>query len=303
MQKDGTEKKLNGFKKYKDPTGEFTNAQLSTSTWFVKNRELLKRIGLGIIIAWCTVTVVYSMILWGKYFIFDYQKDQALYRSQVLGFTNYESIHALYEAVPIETLRPQVFEAAPGKYDFVTDVINSNERWVAKITYKHVHSRGETQPEETILLPLTRRPVVSFGASVDGTPSGAQLLILDTTWFKINAHVVPAVGPYMAERLDFFTEFIGFFPARASEGSSSHGIDLDLINETAYSYWQPQFYIELFNNQRRVGVLPLIIEQFRAGDELGLGLRSLAPDLSVSEIAVHPIINVFDSSEFMDPGS
>jgi hypothetical protein len=234
---------------------------------------------------------------------FGYTEDEAFFLRQVREAPNYAAIHPLYEARDVQVVRPDIFASAPGRYDFVSDVTNPNDRWVAMITYQYVHSRGQTELKETILMPGVTRPVVVFGEEVGGVPSNARLVITNIDWIKINAHVIPDVAGYMSERLVFDYENVDFVGINEIEGAAAHQISFDLINNTAYSYWQPLFYIELFDGNRRAGVLPLVLEQFQSGDVQNVDLRSVAEQLRVDRIVVYPVINVFDAREFMEPGT
>jgi len=296
-------KEKNNLSTYKGAMGELSNRELALSGWWVKNRIMIGKIGIGFLVAWCIITIGYSFFQWGKYFIFDYNKDEIVFYNQVVTMPNYESIHALYEARELQVLRPQVFESAPGRYDFVTDISNMNDRWVAIVTYKYIHSRGETEPKQTILLPLTKRPVVALGYEADSFPSNPRLLITNTEWVKINAHVVPDVVAFMEERLGFVYENVDFTSASASADVSAHSLTFDLINDSAYSYWQPLFLAELFDQNRRVGLIPVTVDQLQSGETRNIDVRSLASQLSASDVVIHPVVNVFDRREFMDPGS
>jgi hypothetical protein len=293
--------KKNNLSRYKGVMGEMSGTELQVSGWYVRHRELLRRVGIGILAFFGIGMFLIGLTFGGIYLFFGYSQDEAMFREQVAGFPDYASIHALYEARELQVSRPEVFESAPGKYDFAVDVSNPNERWVAVITYTYIHSRGETAPREAVILPGSSRPVVALGEDADRFPSSPRLLITDTNWVKINAHAVSDVAAYMEERLLFDYENIEFTPARASDDISAHRLVFDLSNQSAYSYWQPLFLVELFEQNRRVGILPVTVDQFEAGETRTIDLRSLAGELDVTDIVVHSIINVFDQREFMEP--
>lgn len=289
--------------RYRGTMGEMSNAELAASGWYVRHRALLRRIGLWVLGLTGGGFLAFGLFQWGAYLLFGYSGDQAFFARQVQTFPNYAAIQPLYAARDLQVVRPDVFASAPGRYDFVANVTNHNERWVAIVTYQFAHSRGETDRMETILLPMASRPVVALGTEASGFPTNARLVIVDIDWVHINAHAIPDVAAYVEERLAFDYENVSFDAASASEGTVAHRLTFDLINNTAYSYWQPLLYVELFDGNRRVGVLPLVLDTFRSGDVRTVDLRSLAEQLRVDDIVLHPVINVFDSREFMEPGT
>lgn len=298
-------KEKTNLERYQDPTGELSTRQLGVSQWFVKNKILLEKIGIGILIAWCVVTVGFSLWKWGDYLIFGYVEDKEMFARQVKETPNYAAIQPLYSARDLQISRPEVFSSGIGKYDFVVDVTNPNERWVAILTYKFTFAGGETETGQTILLPDSKRPVVIFGHEKDSFPTGANFVIEDIAWKQINAHAMPDIEDYIDQRLIFSAENFSFTSARGGQTLSAHHIAFDLKNETVYSYWSPQFYVELLGGldaSNRLGIIPITLSEFRAGDVETIELSSLAEGINVVEVGIYPVINIFDQEEFMEPG-
>ena len=69
--------------KYKAPPEEFSYRQLKLAAWYVKNKILLQKIGIGLLIFWCVVSIGYGIFKWGDYFIFGYFADKEMVERQV----------------------------------------------------------------------------------------------------------------------------------------------------------------------------------------------------------------------------
>lgn len=289
--------------RYRGAMGEMSSTELEVSGWYVRHRALLVRIGVWALGIVGVGFFVFSLVQWGIYLFSGYARDRALFLRQVRQAPNYAAIQPLYGARDLDIDRPDIFVSAPSRYDFVSDIANPNDRWAAVITYQYEHSRGETGLQEATLLPGTARPVAVLGEEVSAFPANVRLVILDTDWVNINAHAVPDVAAYANERVSFSVENISIERAGAESGSFAHRISFDLSNDTAYSYWQPFFYIELLDGNQRVGMLPLVLEQFKSGETRSVSVQSVASELRADTIAVYPIINIFDSREFMEPGA
>jgi len=295
-------KKDDKASRYVDPTGEFTSKELKLATWYIKNKFLLQKIGTGFLIAWCVLTIGYSLFAWGNYLIFGYFDDEEMLMRQTLELSDYASLHSLYGARDLVLGSAMIYQSSIDKFDFATMVKNSNERWVAQISYKYIYSGGETEKIKTILLPQTERPVVAFGQKVDGYPTNARLVIENVEWRSVDAHAVANVGEHIDQRLQFYADNFVFTRAGGAMGLPSNRIEFDLYNDSAYSYWEPQFYIELLDDAYPVGILFLTVDQFISGEARAIDLRTLAENLTVDDVRIIPVINVFDSGEYIEPG-
>ncbi len=294
-----TEDKL---EKYIDPTGEFTNSQFKLSRWYVEHKLRLRQIGLGALILFCVVTVGYSLFYWGYYFTTGYWRDQEMLNSQVLEIENYDNLKSFYAPRPFIISSPQVYQTvSPSSYDFVVDLTNNNERWLAGIQYQFVFSGGETPLAQAIVLPGTR-PLVYLGFTSDYFPSGARLVIKNIKWYHLDRHIYPDISGYTAERNLWLVENFEFSPISRISGSPANFIEFDLTNNSAYGFWEANFYVELLDQGSRVGILYLPEAEFTSRETRHVDLRSYIDGLYVTEIRVHPLINIFDSREYLRAG-
>ncbi|MBD3311091.1 MAG: hypothetical protein GF349_01160 [Candidatus Magasanikbacteria bacterium] len=298
----GKNKKEDLASRYEDPSGSFGSGELKAATWYVKNKLLLQKIGIGALAVFCIITVGYSLFGWGKYLIFDYFSDRDMLTKQTLELNDYQSLHALYGAQQLQLGNAEVFTSSNGQYDFVTTVQNPNNRWAARVKFKYIYNGGETESEEAIILPLQERPFVVFAHEESSYPTRARLVIENIEWRSIDAHMVPNVSDYINQRFIFITDNFEFTRAGGSLDLPASSIKFDLTNDTAYSYWEAEFYVELLNSGNRTGVLYLAVPEFRAGETRTIDLRSFSEGIDVDAILLNPIINVFDSSEYIQPG-
>ncbi len=296
-------KKKSGTETYEDPIGEFGVKELKIATWYVKNRRLLQKIATGALVAWCAATVSFSVYAWGKYLIFDYFEDREMLARQVIEFPNYTAIQPLYSARNLQFGTTEVFASAAQSYDFVTDVRNPNNRWVAQLNYRYTYTGGQTDALKTVILPNSERPVAFLGHELLNYPTYAKLEVIGVEWRNINPRAVEDVIAHKRERLNFRWENFDFTRAGGQSGLSAHRIQFDLYNDSAYSYWEPDFYVELLDNGRRTGLVYLTVTAFRSGDTRELDLRSLIENLEADSVNLIPLINIYDSYEYMEPGS
>jgi hypothetical protein len=289
------------FDKYVDATGEYSNRQLKLSEWYLKHKILLAKIGTIILIAWCVVTMTFGLWKWGEYIIFGYSADKQLYAQQTIEFTNYEELHVLYGAKELGISGVRVFRSGPDQYDLVAAVENSNVRWHATVTYHFSFGGEDTPQQDVIILPNTTQPIVRFGHATTQFPRNIQFVVDNVSWRRINPHSMPDVAGFIAERRQFTASDFDFKRA-AGSSSAIPEIGFSVKNSSAYSYWRPVFYVELLNNRVPVGVLFLSIPEFMAGQTRDISLRYFGDSLSVTDIQLSPIVDVFDSDVFINPG-
>lgn len=287
------------LERYEDVTGEFTSSELKWGEWYVRHKILLRKIVIGVLLTWCTITVSYGLGYFVYYFSYGYFQDEQMMNQQLLELGNYKNVQYLIKAKDLQVGNVGVYNSITENYDFLAGVKNPNERWLAIVTYKFTFSGGETGLAWTILLPGSQRPIAYFGFKSSRYPTNPSLVIEDIKWKKISPHAVPGVKEFTDERINFPVENFEFTQASESAAIPNNIIQFDVYNNTAYNYWEPSFYIELINGNRTVGVVYLVIDQFKSGEVKHIDTRSFVDNLEIDNVKVWPVINVFDENEFM----
>ncbi len=291
-------KKSNNLDRYTDPTGEITNKQLKMSGWYVRHRNHMFNILVGSLIIFNIVTIGFSFWKWGEYLLFGYEQDNNILVQQLDEFPDYQSVHHVYGANDLKLGPTLVVPNDDNRYDFVSEVFNNNERWIANVRYKFVFAGGETGVHEVQIMPRVKLPLPVLSEKVSGFPSSAKIFIEEVSWEHIDTHKVPYVDSYLADRLTFTTSDLEFVYA-GEGGIDTHQIKFKVTNDTLFGYWNPKFYVDLLDGGQRVGTLFFTLDQFGAGETQVVDLRSFAEDIYVSEINLHPLIDIFDQSEFV----
>lgn len=293
------DKKKDKLSQYVDPTGELPTSELKIAEWYVKHKFLLKKIGTGILAAWCVATVGYSLAYWGYYFAFGYWQDEQMMARQAVELENYDNLKPLYQPQALSFGQTEIYNSVSEQLnDLVVQVTNPNERWLAGVEYKFVYDNGETETVRTIVFPKTVRPLAYFGLK-SSFPSNAKIAVEQVVWKRLNPHYYPDVDSFMKERLKFSIENFKFTPASRTQGVPANKLEFDLKNNSAYGFWEADFYLELIDNGGRVGIIYFPVEKFKTGEVRNLDLRSFVSGISVSELALHPVMNIFDKEEYI----
>lgn len=291
------EKEINKLSQYTDPTGEFSNVDLARSRWYVKNKILLRKFLIAVLLVWIIVAGLYSLIVLGGYLFFGFWSDKANRLETVQEFQNYTNDVSSYAAQPLQIENIKIFQTGEN-YDFYSLAVNLNSRFIAKVKYKYIFDGGETPEKVVAIDPGKKIPLTIFGFQSNSYPAGARLSIIETRWQKINVHQISDVKGYMDIRLNFLLDNVSI-EHNAAGGPVPPRITFDIQNNTAYSYYEGRFAVLLLGGGTVNAVVPLSIKDFRAGQNFPVDLRPAFDIGGIDDIEVLPLMDVFDSSEFL----
>lgn len=281
--------------KYEDPTQEFTSQELKWGFWYVKHKALLYKVSLIGLIAINSVFIIFGLWQWGIYLlgIPDAQRVQ----SSLSASVNYTGIHLHFSAQPVQAINTQIFSSRENKYDAVADLINPNSRFLATFDYYFVIGETKTPVQKTFLMPGESRLVAHLGIA-DGAGSAPQIVLENIKYERISAHKVADTGSWQAYRLNFQVSDFVFLKSLAQEGANTDALQFKLTNASPYSYVNADFYVGLLQNGQMVGILPLHLDSINSMETKDIDLRNFSSGLSVTEIALYPIINLYDEGVY-----
>ena len=289
--------KKNGFKKYEDPTGMFSNRQLKFSAWYVENRILLYRILVGFLIVFSTVTILYSLLRVAWILIVDVPRDNKM-MEELARFDNYERLHPIFAPQSLLMDENQIFVSGVGKYDAMVQIINPNTKHIAYFDYYFSFNDTVSEKKKGFLLPQETKLFAEFGL---GDNYGSGLILENISFKRINAHLFPDPISYIAQRNLFSIENLEFKGVLHPEGANANIIKFDLVNNSPFHYWSPVFLVEFRNGGATVGVAELHLERFESLQRRSVDLRSFVDNLFVDEVVVYPSINYFERSVYFEP--
>lgn len=291
------------FSRYTDPTGEFTNRTFEAGEWFVRNKLKLKKIFLTILTIWSIGSILFGLGYWGYYFTTGYFNDQKMMNQQVLEIEDYESMHAEYGPKDLLYKKLFIYETVRnGAYDFVVEVNNPNDKWLATVQYKFTYAGGETPTTTAIILPGVTIPMTYLGQEKVSYPSQAKLVIDNIDWQKIDPHKIFDTATFIASRQAVSYGNFEYKQASEAQNVPNNTIKFDIRNDSSYSYWEADYYVEFYDMTSPVGMTFLRLDKFRTGETRSIDIRSYMNDLYVENIKIHPITNVFDEEIYIKLG-
>ncbi len=279
--------------KYKDTEG-LTTKKLNFGLWYVEHRQLFKKTIIACLIVVSAVSWSYTLYGLAYYVARGMDEDKLLVRQMLQ--TNIVS-HDYLTQIGAQDLRNfpvNILTSASGKYDLAVRVQNINERWHAEFDYYFLADNGPVssslsdQPSRDgsqggkigmargFILPMEEKYLMALSQEFNVKPIGAQLVIENLSWSRIDRHTIPDWQDYKNSRLNIVIEDIKFTPAGKSNLSgtvSLNQVNFKATNKTAYNYWQVDFQIALFRGMDVASVNKVSLNEFMSGQERLVEIR------------------------------
>lgn len=290
------------FTRYADPTAEFTTSEFKWGFWFARNRVLLYRVAVGVLIGLSVIFWLYVLIGGGSLALYELQSGSKLDRD-LAYFYNYTVVHPAYSPTPLLIAGTQILQGGVKKYDLAGEVSNPNNRFYASFDYYFVVDGAPTPVQHTFLLPEETRMITHLGYDQSDYPGGAELVINNLQWRRISNHQITDVTAWQAARLNFKISNFSFERAGGTEGAAANIIKFNLNNASPYSFTEANFAVGLFQGEALVGILQLRLPRFVSGTTRAIDLRSFVIGLNVTDVRVFPLIDIYDNSVYLPPAS
>src|SRR3989338_9513504 len=97
------------YAKYVSPTGELETRELKLGEWYLRHKFHLRNVGVGLLAAWCVLTVGFSFWKWGEYLVVGYEEDTRLLSLARRQFEHYAALQPRYAAKELSVSRLHVF--------------------------------------------------------------------------------------------------------------------------------------------------------------------------------------------------
>ncbi len=289
--------KKKGIEKYEDPTGEFSNRQLNFSAWYVKNRILVYRFFVSLLISFSVITILYSLLRVAWIIVVEIPRDKKI-MEQLASPYDYQQLNRILAPQNILIDEIQVFLAGVGKYDVMTEISNPNTKHIIYFDYYFLVNGASTTKKSAFILPLQTKPVLEYGLN---DAYGIELIIENYSAKRINAHIYPDPTNHILARDIFSLENFEFKSVLHPEGANANIVKFSLINSSPFHYYNPEFIVKYKNNGLTVGVASIVLENFISLQTREVDLRSFADNLFINELEIVPSINYFDQSSYFEP--
>jgi hypothetical protein len=259
----------------------------SLSVFWVENQVLLRKIGFGIFIAFDGFLLLFVFWTMIDSFALSYDNENREVAQMVAyGQQDLRSYTIANSADPILQEDVRVFPIGNSRYDFYSQLSNPNPDWWVEFKYQFLFDAGETTPENGFLLPGQEKPVISLAVTSQVPVQVAELKLADIVWHRINKKVISDYATWQDDRLRIEVSNATF--------SKESGTTFTVFNNTAFSYFDPVFYVLLKRGSSVVGVSRATVASLKAGENQEISLYWFGTLPSVGEVEVIPDIQLFN---------
>lgn len=277
-----------------DNIDNISEKQLKCGIWFMDHRTVLKKaliIFLILINVWFWGYTFYGLF---DYFIVSYNREKQAETQLVQGGINWVAINRANSPQPLAIGSPRI-TADRQATDFVIQIQNSNDDWLAVFHYSMILGE-EIKTGEDFILPGTTKYLFNTFRQGRGAPNFA---VNDVKWQRITTRQIEGdLVAFLSDRLNFSFDDIRNVP---SAQNMPGWIEFQVINKSAYSFWQGRFIILLWRGDNLVGIDSVIMDRLQAGETRQASVSLLNHSSVFSKIEIVPDINVLDAGVFMPP--
>ena len=268
---------------------------LKTGYWYVTHRVLLRQLFILLLVAVAGGLIFYGGMGLVKYYVVDRAERATIETDMTKSKLNEKLLAEINTPLQLQVIGTTVLKTGDNSYDLVTEISNPNQQWLARaFDYSFVLADDEkTNVKTDFILPEQNKFVLYLNYQSDKSITDANILIENIQWEKVANYATAA-----EKFLQF--EFANAMSLASSEAGdvALAGFRFDIINRSAYNFWEPRFTVMLLKQESLVGVFSVTLDKINAGEKVSVS-RNVFQDVPRNvEIQVFPDVNILDSSAF-----
>jgi len=258
--------------------------QLKFGYWVLTHKDKLKQwlkiflICLGSIF-W--LITIYNLVI----YIVQLPQDAQIMQGIAYQAIDFKSFATKNKPLPLQISEPQLIYTGNNHYDFVAPIINPNlNRGVVKLVYQFTAGSYTTPTATVVILPSEHNYLLSLGNVSQTRLNNVSLKIITTTWESV-LHKMNYPQPVVE-----ITDLAGF----ADDKLSRFAVDFQAKNLSVDNFWDADFNIVLFSDDRIVGANRITLAQFLSGETRAAEVNWYDPLPRISKVEAVPMIDVYD---------
>jgi len=282
------------------PYHELSDDKLKKGYWFVTHKLFLKR--LGYFVSFFLVSV---LILINVYRIINYYSSerqqyeyelQELYSQQI----NFERLNSIRAPQNLQIGEIKIIDSGrqtgDKDYDLIAGLQNPNEKFKITFDYQFSANGKPLNKYSSFILPGQKKFLFDFKSNTRGTES-IKITLNNLRYHRISPRTAEDPVNFTNEHLIFDIQDVKLTEIETKNSFSK--ITFDLINNSAYNYWEPGINIVLYKNKKIIGADYLFIKEFHSGETEQLSVNWYEYVPSSVKISVLADIDIFDPNVYI----
>ena len=268
---------------------------LKTGYWYVTHRVLLRQLFILLLVAVAGGLIFYGGMGLVKYYVVDRAERAAIETDMTKSKLNEKLLAEINTPLQLQVIGTTVLKTGDNSYDLVTEISNPNQQWLARaFDYSFVLADDEkTNVKTDFALPEQNKFVLYLNYQSEKNITDANILIENIQWEKVANYATAAEKFLQFE----FANAVSLASSEAGDDGLA-GFRFDIINRSAYNFWEPRFTVLLLKQENLVGVFSVTLDKINAGEKVSVS-RNVFQDVPRNvEIQVFPDVNILDSAAF-----
>ncbi|MFA6321921.1 MAG: hypothetical protein WCX71_00385 [Candidatus Buchananbacteria bacterium] len=278
------------------PPGQISHWQLKVSYWYINHKLQLKKVLVGVLIAFCVILYSYSIYRLVVILIND-QAQQADLANLPNNLIDYSYFRQTQKPQDLQILSSNALKDGEGKYDFIFKVKNPNNNFVAlNVTYQLLVNDQILAEKTGYVYAGEEKYLGIFGQEI-ADAAGASVRIVKVDWSRFNNFSV-----YGSQRLKFKVSDINFKAAGESGVKGDLPVSIlnfKILNDSAYGYWHVGVYMILLNGTSPVGANYISLDNLLSKETREVEMRWYESLPAVSSVEIYPEADIISSESFM----
>jgi len=264
------------------------------SLWWVQHRAKIVRLGYGLFIAFDTVLILFVLWTFLDTYALSYGKEMTAVQQVVRqGVQDLRSYTIARSATELQQEDVRLFSIGDNRYDFYAMLSNENQDWWVEFDYAFAYEDKETPKQHAVFLPTERKPVASLAITSQTSLRTTELLLSNIVWHRVDHHAIGDYQTWFAKRSAL--EFSEMSFTKETSPTQTIGIShFTVENRTAYSYFNPTFYVLLKQGSSVVGVNRLTLASLDSLETKQVSLNWFGTIPAVTTVEVIADIAYFD---------
>ncbi len=271
--------------------------QLRAGYWYVTHRVILRKLGIFVL-----ALVAGGLLLFGahgliKYYLADRVANRALESDIAKSKLDYQLLAEMNTPKDLHVLETQVIKTGSGSFDLITEIVNSNVQWmVESFDYYFIMGEQKTNVKTGFVLPEEDKYVMYLNYKTDRSFSSANIVIENIKWKK-----TPNYGAMREKILQFGFEnpvVLASSKSGISEAGDVANISFDVLNKSAYNFWEPKFTVLLYKGDKLAAITSAVIDSLSSGEKRSVSINLFQSLPRGVEMQILSDINILDPNVF-----
>lgn len=271
--------------------------ELKVSYWYVTHRILLRKIGIMLLAVVSGVLLLYGIYGLINFYLLGGKENVSIEKALSTGALNYNLLAEANKPKELAVLDTTILKGAGRAYDIISEVSNPNLQWaVESFDYYYLIGEEKTNVKTDFILPNSSKYVLHLNYENDAGAAEANLVIENIKWKKISDYEL------LAEKIlqfDFENKIILFSKSGGlSEKESVTNIRFDVLNKSAYNFWEPRFIVLLLRGDALATVTQVVVDGLASGEKKTESINLFQTIPSGARLEIIPDVNILDPNVF-----